>query len=121
MDSQQMYDILSNMEVNQIVFELASKFKEESNNETMIMLNYLVSFDLDFIEKSRNGDDLRDLVIESARKNGQYAGMYWEDAMDSHEGSEEFVMYDDGLPWVAFLDAWKALTQVAKAGKPYHT
>ena len=108
-----MYEVLSNMEYNQIIFQLAEIFKDEANSETMIMLAYLVRYDLYFIEKCETSEDLEEQVISSAKIQGEYAGMYYEASDFLDPDDDNFSAPDDGLSWIAFGDAWEALKKVA--------
>jgi hypothetical protein len=70
--------------------------------ETILVAQYLLWRDMDFIGSCNSGEELEKVVLDSAQNRGQYAGLYYEE-----EDFEEDSCPDDGLSWVGFGDMWE--------------
>jgi hypothetical protein len=112
-NNKKMYEVLSNMEYNEIIFQIASIFRHEAGAETLIMLTYLVRYDLDFIESCEDANKFEDHVLTTAKVQGDYAGMEYYEYNFLDPDHDDFIPADDGLSWVGFADAWEALKKIA--------
>ena len=115
MNNKKMYEVLSNMEYNEIIFQIASIFRHEAGPETLIMLTYLVRYDLDLVENSVDQFRFKENILNKAANDydDEYAGMFYDPNEFLDPDEENFVSSDDGLSWVCFEDAWEALKKIA--------
>ena len=105
-------ELMSAFEPQDYAYLMADFVETAINNgietpETMIVAQYLMWRDMDFIGACNNGDELEKLVLDAAENRGQYAGLYFEE-----EDFEEDSCPDDGLSWVGFNDMWEIFTKM---------
>ena len=113
MNNTKAYEILSNMEYNKIIFCIASLLKDECNTENLILITYLIRYDLDFVGSCKDATEFESKVLATAKMNGAYAGMDYEYGDFLAPDDELFTAPDDGLSWVTFGDLWDTLMKVA--------
>ena len=87
---------------------------ENTSHETLVLLTYLVANDLWMIEKANDSKELETIILSTAKMNGQYAGMNYDQAEFLNPDDENFQPSDDGLSWVCFNEAWDILKGISE-------
>ena len=85
----------------------------ELNEETLLVGSYILLRDVGVLVGVKDGQGLRQSVIDHAKLNGEFAGINYNPAELLDEDDENFESSDEGLAWVAYEDLWHLLEKVA--------
>ena len=109
-----MYDAISNNSYNKSVFEFVNVLKDEQCSETVAVGCQLILSDTHLLIEANSPDELKTIILETAKDAGSYGGMNYIEDEFRNEDDPEYVGSDCGLSWCNFVTLWNSLQIACK-------